>query len=51
MATLAPVDRWRLELPLADNPWFTTVSSSDVAEFDSSELADAVLGLEFLEQG
>ena len=51
MATLAPFDRWRLELPLADNPWFTTVSSSDVAEFDSSELADAVLGLEFLEQG
>jgi hypothetical protein len=45
--TLSPVDRWTLELPLADNPWFTTVSPSDVAEFDGGELADAILSLEF----
>jgi hypothetical protein len=46
--TLSPVDRWTLELPLADNPWFTTVSPSDIAEFDGGELADAILSLEFL---
>jgi len=46
--TLSPVDRWTLELPIADNPWFTTVSTSDVAEFDGGELADAILSLEFL---
>ena len=45
---LSPVDRWTLELPLADNPWFMSVSPSDIAEFDGSELADAVLVLEFL---
>ena len=33
--TISPVDRWTLELPLAENPWFTSVSSSDVAEFSS----------------
>jgi hypothetical protein len=46
--TLSPVDRWTLELPQADNPWFTTVSPSDVAEFDGGELADAILSLEFV---
>jgi hypothetical protein len=46
--TLSPVDRWTLELPQADNPWFTTVSASDVAEFDGGELADAILTLEFV---
>jgi hypothetical protein len=46
--TLSPVDRWTLELPLAENPWFLTVSSSDVAEFDGGEIADAVLTLEFM---
>jgi hypothetical protein len=46
--TLSPVDRWTLKLPLADNPWFTTVSASDVAEFDGGELSDAILSLEFL---
>jgi hypothetical protein len=46
--TLSPVDRWTFELPLADNPWFTTVSPSDVAEFDGGELADAILSLEFV---
>jgi hypothetical protein len=45
---LSPVDRWTLELPLADNPWFMSVSPSDIAEFDGSELADAILSLEFL---
>ena len=45
---LSPVDRWTLELPLADNPWFMSVSPSDVAEFDGGELADAILSLEFL---
>ena len=45
---LSPADRWTLELPLADNQWFTTVSASDVAEFDGGELADATLTLEFL---
>jgi hypothetical protein len=46
--TLSPVDRWTLELAAAENPWFTTVSPSDVAEFDGSEFDDAVLGLEFV---
>ena len=46
--TLSPVDRWTLELPLADNPWFATVSPSDVAEFDGGELSDAILTFEFL---
>jgi hypothetical protein len=45
--TISPTDRWTLELPLAENPWFTSVSPSDVAEFDGSELSDAVLSLEF----
>ena len=45
---LSPVDRWTFELPLADNPWFMSVSPSDVPEFDGDELADAILSLEFL---
>jgi hypothetical protein len=45
---ISPVDRWTLELPLPENPWFMVVSASDVAEFDCSELDDAVLSLEFL---
>jgi hypothetical protein len=51
--TLSPVDQWTLELPIAENPWFTTVSASDVAEFDGSELDDAVISLEYpvLQQG
>jgi hypothetical protein len=44
---LSPADRWTLEVPLADNPWFMTVSPSDVAEFDGGELSDAVMILEF----
>jgi hypothetical protein len=46
--TISPVDRWTLELPIAENPWFTTVSPSDIAEFDGSELDDAVIELEYL---
>jgi len=45
---LSPVDRWTLELPLAENPWFMKVSASDIAEFDGGELDDAILSLEFL---
>jgi hypothetical protein len=46
-SVVSPVDRWTLELPRDENPWFVTVSPSDVAEFDGSELSDAVLSLEF----
>ncbi len=45
---IAPNDRWTLELPVSENPWFVGVSSSDVAEFDGSELGDAVLSLEYV---
>jgi hypothetical protein len=47
---LSPSDRWTLELPVSENPWFVGVSSSDVTEFDGSELDDAVLSLEYLVQ-
>lgn len=46
--TISPVDRWTVELPVADNPFLASVSSADVADVDASELADAVLALEFL---
>jgi hypothetical protein len=46
-STLSPTDRWTLELPLAANPCFLAVSSSDVAEFDGSEIGDAVISLEY----
>jgi peptidoglycan hydrolase-like protein with peptidoglycan-binding domain len=46
-STLSPADRWTLELPLAANPCFLAVSSSDVAEFDGSEISDAVISLEY----
>jgi hypothetical protein len=48
---LSPADRWTLELPLAANPCFLAVSSSDVAEFDGSELSDAILSLEYRANG
>ena len=47
-SALSPADRWTLELPLAANPCFLAVSSSDVAEFDGSEIGDAVISLEYL---
>jgi len=45
--TISPDDRWTLELPLTENPWFRTVSASDIAAFDGSELGDAVISLEY----
>lgn len=45
---LSPVDHWTLELPLETNPWLGSVSVSDVLKLDASELADSVLGLEYL---
>jgi hypothetical protein len=45
--TVSPDDRWTLELPLTENSWFTTVSASDIAGFDGSEFADAVISLEY----
>ena len=46
---LSPLDRWSFELPIGSNQWFCTVSSNDVAEIDCSELADAVIALEFVD--
>jgi hypothetical protein len=51
LSALSPVDRWTLELPLAANPCFLTVSSADIAEFDGREIADAALSLEFESSG
>ena len=47
---ISPSDRWTLELPVNENPWFSGVSSSDIAEFDGSEFDDAVLSLEYTVQ-
>lgn len=46
---LSPADTWTLELPANEHPWFATVSPSDVVEMDYSELADAVIALEYEE--
>ena len=45
--SISPNDRWTLEIPLAENPWFTTVSPSDTTSFDGSEFGDAVISLEY----
>jgi hypothetical protein len=45
--TLSPSDRWTLELPLDENPSAVSVSPSDVKQHDLSELADAILALEY----
>jgi hypothetical protein len=45
--TLAPTDRWTLELPLDQNPSAVSVSSSDVRQLDLSELSDVILALEY----
>ncbi|MEJ7608477.1 MAG: hypothetical protein WKF37_19955 [Bryobacteraceae bacterium] len=45
--TLAPTDRWTFELPMDDNPCTVSVSSSDIRQQDLSEVADAVLALEY----
>jgi len=45
--TLSPADRWTLELPMDDNASLVSVSSTDVKQYGLSELADAVLALEY----
>jgi hypothetical protein len=45
--TLAPTDRWTLELPPDQNPSTVSVSSSDVRQVDLSELSDVILALEY----
>ncbi|MBA3462802.1 MAG: hypothetical protein H0T46_22795 [Deltaproteobacteria bacterium] len=47
---ISPIDRWTLEMPIASNPWFRSVTSGDIEEVDCSELADAVIALEFVER-
>jgi hypothetical protein len=44
---LSPNDRWTLEIPIDENPWFRSIAASDIAEFDAGELSDAILTLEF----
>ena len=44
---LAPTDRWTLELPMDDNASIVSVSSTDVKQFDLSELTDVVMALEY----
>lgn len=46
-ATLSPIDRWTLELPLEDNPCVVSVSSTDMKQHDLGELADVFLALEY----
>jgi hypothetical protein len=46
---LSPADRWTVELPSGENPWFETVSPADTVEMDCSEIADVVLALEYEE--
>jgi hypothetical protein len=45
--TLSPSDRWTFELPLDENPAAVSVSPNDVKQHDLSELADAILALEY----
>jgi PKD repeat protein len=47
-AVLSPVDRWTLEIPVADNPWCLSVTPADVVEFDGAEYSDAILSVEFV---
>jgi hypothetical protein len=44
---ILPVDTWTVELSLEDNPFLRSVTQSDVEEIDVSEIADAVLSLEY----
>jgi hypothetical protein len=46
-ATLSPIDRWTLQLPLDDNPGLVSVSSIDIKQYDLGELADVFLTLEY----
>jgi hypothetical protein len=44
---ISPVDKWTFELSLEDNPFLRSVTQSDIEEIDLSEIADAVLSLEY----
>ncbi len=46
---LSPVDRWSVELPVAENRWFASASLDDDVAFDATEIADVLLALEFEE--
>lgn len=48
--TLAPTDRWTLELPLDENDSLVTVSSNDLKQTDLSELSDVALAIEYTVQ-
>jgi hypothetical protein len=48
--TLAPTNRWTLELLMNDNASLVSVSSADAKQHDLSELSDAVLALEYVVQ-
>jgi hypothetical protein len=47
LGALSPTDRWTFELPLDDNLCAVSVSSTDMKQYDLSELSDAVLALEY----
>jgi hypothetical protein len=44
---LSPVDAWTLQFPSEHNPCLRTVTSSDTEQIDISDIADAVLSLEY----
>lgn len=46
-ATLSPIDRWSLELPLQDNPSLRSVTPADTLQYDLTEVGDAFLALEY----
>jgi hypothetical protein len=46
---LSPVDRWSVELPVAENRWFASASLDDDIAFDASDIADVLLALQFEE--
>jgi hypothetical protein len=45
--TISPIDTWTLELSTEDNPFLRSVTQSDAEEIDVSEIADAILSLEY----
>jgi hypothetical protein len=49
--TLAPTDRWTLELPLEDNTCLVSVSNADARQYYLGELADMFLTLEYTIKG
>lgn len=44
---ISPVDRWTLELSLADNPFLRSVTPNDNEQVELGEIDDAVLLLEY----